>query len=151
MRPLEFASQAVTLSYYSITLSPFRVQNILTETGNSKRLVNMTDLVSWFSQEYCIALMVILEFTNCDPTSTFKGIWKIKPIKTIQANQIFSLCLCDLGRHQMGSCKLCTSWFWGLLKCAFEDCIINSKNNVDLIGKNPSWDGCLEKCWYGSD
>ena len=43
--------------------------------------------------------MVLFEFTNCDPTSrpTFKGILKIKPIKTMQTDQIFQSLLVRLG------------------------------------------------------
>jgi hypothetical protein len=59
---------------------------ILFDTGcdNNKRLINMTELVAKFIQEYCTALTALHVFTHCDSTSAFKGIGKVKPIKILQ-------------------------------------------------------------------
>ena len=41
--------------------------------------------------------MVPHAFAHCDSTNAFKGIWKIKPIKAMQANQILHPVLARVG------------------------------------------------------
>jgi hypothetical protein len=70
-----------------------------TGTGNNKRLINMTDLVADFTQEYCTALMALHAFTHCDSTSAFKGVGKVKPIKVLQKYPKFQRVLASLGKE----------------------------------------------------
>ena len=49
-----------------------------TGTGNNKRLINITELVADYTQEYCTALTAVHAFSHCDSTSAFKGVGKIK-------------------------------------------------------------------------
>ena len=55
-----------------------------TGTGNNKRLINITELVADYTQEYCTALTAVHAFSHCDSTSAFKGVGKIKPVKILQ-------------------------------------------------------------------
>ena len=68
-----------------------------TGTGNRKRLINMTELAKMYTQEYCTALMALHAFTGCDSTSAFKGVGKIKPIKTMQKMPKYQPLLAKLG------------------------------------------------------
>jgi hypothetical protein len=54
-----------------------------TGTGNKKRLIDITKLAQQYQQELYTALLGLQAFTRCD-TSAFKGIGKVKPIKTLQ-------------------------------------------------------------------
>ena len=70
-----------------------------TGTGNNKRLINMTELVADFTQEYCTALTALHAFTHSDSTSAFKGIGKVKPIKLLQKHPRFQNVLAKLGEE----------------------------------------------------
>ena len=45
-----------------------------TETGNKKRLIDITKLSQQYQQELCTALLSLHAFTCCDTTSACKGI-----------------------------------------------------------------------------
>jgi ornithine cyclodeaminase/alanine dehydrogenase-like protein (mu-crystallin family) len=49
-----------------------------TETGNKKRLIDITKLAQQYQQELCTALLGLHAFTRCDTTSAFKGIGAIQ-------------------------------------------------------------------------
>ena len=68
-----------------------------TGAGNKRRLIDMTELAHRYTQQHCTALMALHAFTGCDSTSAFKGIGKIKPIKTLQKMPKFELVLAQLG------------------------------------------------------
>ena len=70
-----------------------------TGTGNNKRLVNITELVAHYTQEYCTALTAVHAFSHCDTTSAFKGIGKIKPVKILQKHPRFQRVLAGLGEE----------------------------------------------------
>ena len=55
-----------------------------TGTGNRKRLLDVTELSQEFTLVYSAALLGLHAFTRCDTTSAFKGIGKVKPLKTLQ-------------------------------------------------------------------
>ena len=50
------------------------------ETGkkNKKRLINITELGTHYTSEYCKALLGLHAFTGCDSTSAFKGKGKVR-------------------------------------------------------------------------
>ena len=108
------------------------VMSIHFDTGNNTHL---TDLVSGFSQEFCTALMALRAFTYCDSTSAFKGIWKIKPIKTMQTNHILQPMLTRLGKR--GKLQVILAGFEAFKKCVLKNDIINSRKNVDLNSRSP--------------
>uniref|UniRef100_UPI00358E53D5 uncharacterized protein n=3 Tax=Myxine glutinosa TaxID=7769 RepID=UPI00358E53D5 len=54
-----------------------------TGTGNKKKLINISELAHNYSHEYCTALMALHAFCGCDTTSAFRGIGKVKPMKTL--------------------------------------------------------------------
>jgi hypothetical protein len=64
-----------------------------TGTGNKKRLIYITKL----AQELCTSLLGLHAFTRCDTTSAFKGIGKVKPIKTLQKSPQFQSTLAQIG------------------------------------------------------
>ena len=64
-----------------------------TGTGNKKRLI----LAQQYQQELCTALLGLHAFTRCDRTSAFKGIGKVKPIKTLQRSPQFQSSLAQIG------------------------------------------------------
>ena len=66
-------------------------------TGNNKRLINITELVADYTQEYCTALTAVHAFSHCDSTSAFKGVGKIKPVKLLQKLPRFQRVLARLG------------------------------------------------------
>ena len=68
-----------------------------TGAGNKRRLIDMTELAHRYTQQHCTALMALHAFTGCDSTSAFKGIGKIKPIKTLQKMPKFEPVLAQLG------------------------------------------------------
>ena len=70
-----------------------------TGTGNHKRLINITELVADYTQEYCTALTAVHVFSHCDSTSAFKGVGKIKPIKLLQKLPRFQRVLASLGEE----------------------------------------------------
>ena len=68
-----------------------------TGKGNSRRLLNMTNISKEFGQRKCSSLLGLHAFTGCDTTSAFKGIGKIKPVKILQKMPKFEICLGKLG------------------------------------------------------
>ena len=133
-----------------------------TGTGNNRRLINMTDLVADFTQEYCTALTALHAFTHCDSTSTFKGIVKVKPLKVLQKNPRFERVLARLreewtpaddvlagleaftcamyGRNRLTS----VNQFQYMLiseKCGWKDGKLNPKRNVDFCSLPPCQEG----------
>ena len=68
-----------------------------TGTGNKKRLIDITKLSQQYQQELCTALLSLHAFTRCDTTSAFKGIGKVKPIKTLQKSPQFQSALAQIG------------------------------------------------------
>ena len=57
-----------------------------TDTGNIRRLLDITKLAKEFTPVYCAGLLAMHAFTRCDTTSAFKGIGKVKPIQLGQIN-----------------------------------------------------------------
>ena len=68
-----------------------------TGSGNKRRLINITDIAKGLTQDYCTVLMTLHAYTGCDSTSAFKGIGKVKPIKTLQLMPKFTSVLARLG------------------------------------------------------
>ena len=68
-----------------------------TGTGSKKRLIDITKLAQQYQQELCTALLGLHAFTSCDTTSAFKGIGKVKPIKTLQNSPQFQSALAQNG------------------------------------------------------
>jgi hypothetical protein len=68
-----------------------------TGTGNKKRLIDITKLAQQYQQELCTARLGLHAFTRCDATSAFKGIGKVKPIKTLQMSPQFESALAQIG------------------------------------------------------
>ena len=52
-------------------------------TGNKQRLLDMSQLSQLYSQDLCTALLSLHAFTRCYSTSVFKGLGKVKPLKTL--------------------------------------------------------------------
>ena len=55
-----------------------------TGTGNKKRLINVTEMAKNMTELHIEALLSLHAFTGCDSTSCFKGVGKLKPMKTLQ-------------------------------------------------------------------
>ena len=70
-----------------------------TGTGNRKCLINLTVMAEDFTPEYSTALAAVHVFTECDTTSAFKGVGKVKPIKFLQKNLRFRAMLAQLGEN----------------------------------------------------
>ena len=68
-----------------------------TGRGDKKQLINITQLASQYTQEYCTALMCLHAYTRCDTTSRFKGVGRVKPIKILQRMPRFQSGLAQLG------------------------------------------------------
>jgi hypothetical protein len=68
-----------------------------TGTGNKKRLIDFTKLAQQYQQELCTALLGLYAFTRCDTMSAFKGIGKVKAIKTLQKSPQFQSALTQIG------------------------------------------------------
>ena len=84
------------LLHFALTL-PNVVILFDTGTGNKQRLINITELAEGYTQNHCTTLMCLHAYTRCDTTSAFKGIGKIKPLKTLQKTPKFAAVLCRLG------------------------------------------------------
>ena len=69
--------------------SKFQSLIILFDTGvgNKQRLINITELANTLTPEFSTSLMVLHAYTGCDSTSAFRGIGKVKPIKTLQKHR----------------------------------------------------------------
>jgi hypothetical protein len=70
-----------------------------TGTGNKKRLINVSELAQNYSEEYCTALMALHAFCGCDSTSAFRGIGKVKPMKTLLKMPQYVSVLAQLGER----------------------------------------------------
>ena len=69
------------------------------ETGkkNKKRLINITELGTHYTSEYCKALLGLHAFTGCDSTSAFKGKGKVRAIKYMLKDDIILKAAAKLG------------------------------------------------------
>jgi len=70
-----------------------------TGTGNKQRLINITELAEGYTQNHCTALMCLHAYTRCDTTSAFKGVGKVRPLKTLQKTPKFAAVLSRLGEE----------------------------------------------------
>ena len=70
-----------------------------TGVGNSKRLINISEIAEQFGKKRCTALMGLHVFTGCDTSSAFKGIGKVKPIKLLLKKSDFEECFETLGTN----------------------------------------------------
>lgn len=70
-----------------------------TGSGNHQRLIDVTQLAEHHGSETCEALIGCNAFSGCDSTSAFKGIGKIKPIKTMLRNRRYIQILAQLGKE----------------------------------------------------
>ena len=68
-----------------------------TGTGNSHRLLNITELENANTSTYSTSLLVIHAYSGCDTTSAFKELGKVKLIKVLQGNLKYSESLSTLG------------------------------------------------------
>ena len=129
-----------------------------TGTGNNKRLINITELVADYTQEYCTALTAVHAFCHCDSTSAFKGVGKIKPIKILQKLPRFQHVLASLGEEWtileevVAELEAFTCTIYGKSrshsidevhstlikeKCQMKDGIINVKKKIELCSLPP--------------
>ena len=60
-----------------------------TGSGNNRRLINILEISETITESQCNALMALHAFTNCDTTSSFKGIGKVKPIQLLLKEERF--------------------------------------------------------------
>ena len=74
-----------------------------TGTGNSRRLLNITDLSNKLSQDMCDALLGFYSFTGCDTTSCFAGKGKIRPFSLLAKHQDFVWAFSELGKQEVSS------------------------------------------------
>ena len=65
--------------------------------GNSRRLINVSELARSLGEQQSSALMVLHVLTGCDTTSAFKGKGKLTPIKVIQKSDEFQKSLVKVG------------------------------------------------------
>ena len=65
-------------------------------SGNSRRLLNVTQIARSLGEIKCTALMNLHCFTGCDTTSAFKGQGKVKAIKLLQKKPLFLECFSRL-------------------------------------------------------
>ena len=82
---LHFASQLDTTLFFD------------TGVGNSKRLLNITDIAKDLGEQKCTSLMTLHVFTGVDTPSAFNGIGKVKPIKLLLKENKFMLCFTSFG------------------------------------------------------
>ena len=104
---------------------------------NKKQLINITDLGGQYAQEYCTALMALHAYTCCDTTSAFKGVGKVKPIKTLQRMPRYQSDLAQLGKGWEVTDKLFTTLeeFTCLLYGSHKVLDIDSLREVQLMKK----------------
>ena len=71
------------------------------DTGkkNKKRLINISELGTHYSDEYCKALLGIHVFTGCDSTSAFKGKGKVRAIKWMLKDDLILKAAAALGNE----------------------------------------------------
>ena len=68
-----------------------------TGSGNVQRLINITEIAKTFTPKHCTALLTLHAYSGWDSTSAFKGIGKVKPIKTLQLMPNFIPVFSSLG------------------------------------------------------
>ena len=83
--------------YYSHQLKPLTVL-LDTESGDKRRLINMSDLAEDFGESYCEALLGFHVFTGEDTTSAFRGKGKINPLKKMLKKPRFQNTFQNLGK-----------------------------------------------------
>lgn len=67
---------------YAASLSDMQVL-FDTGSGNKQQLINVTTLSAELGQDMCTAQMSLHAFSGCDTTSAFRGVGKVKPMKTL--------------------------------------------------------------------
>ena len=129
-----------------------------TGTGNNKRLINITELVADYTQEYCTALTAVHAYSHCDSTSAFKGVGKIKHVKILQKLPRFQRVLGRLGdewtvsEEMVAELEAFTCTIYGKSrsqsidevrstlikeKCYMKDGTINVKKKIELCSFPP--------------
>ena len=68
-----------------------------TGTGNHKRLIDVGEIAQGYTPEHATALLAMHAFSGCDTTSAFKGLGKVKPLKTMSKLPKFVPILSKLG------------------------------------------------------
>lgn len=68
-----------------------------TGTGNKKRLIDVSEMSHSYSQQHLTALIALHAFSGCDTTSAFKGLGKVRPLKTLSRMPKFGETLARLG------------------------------------------------------
>ena len=69
------------LLHYAVPLGDLTIL-FDTGTGNKQRLIDVSKLAVSLGQDKCTALMSLHAFSGCDSTSAFRGIGKLKLVKT---------------------------------------------------------------------
>lgn len=69
----------------------------LTGSGNSRRIVNVSEIAKRYTPEECKAILGMHVFTGCDSISAFKGKGKVKPLELLLKNDEFVQCFAMLG------------------------------------------------------
>ena len=67
--------------------------------NNNQRLINITEFVADYNQEYCTELTAVHAFTHCDSNQGIKGVGRIKPVKGLQKLPRFQRVLARLGEE----------------------------------------------------
>ena len=98
--------------------------------GNKKRLINITELGSHYSENLCDALLGLHAFSGCDTVSAFKGKGKIKPMKLLLKSPSFCQVLAQLGEQWDVTDELIS----GMKKCV---CAVygGKKNKITKVGE----------------
>ena len=141
---------------------------VLFDTGHGykKRLINITELGSHYSENLCNALLGLHAFSGCDTVSAFKGKGKIKPMKLLLKSSSFCQVLAQLGEQWdvtdelISGMEKCVCAVYGgkknkvtkvdelrhfLIKSKCEESISGSTiKNIDLSTLPPS-KACLEQ------
>ena len=84
------------LLHYAASMEPITIL-FDTGTGNKKKLINITELAQGYTPEHCTALLALHAFSGCDCTSAFRGLGKVKPIKTLLKTPRYVRLLSKLG------------------------------------------------------
>ena len=86
----------VILMHYAATMTDVTIL-FDTGTGNKKRLIDVTEIARGYSTQHSTAIMALHVFSGCDSTSAFKGLGKVKPLKTLSRLPKFVPVLARLG------------------------------------------------------
>lgn len=84
------------LLHYALAMSDLNIM-FHTGTGNKKRLIDVSEMSRSYSQQHLTALMALHAFSGCDTTSAFKGLGKVRPLKTLSRMPKFGETLARLG------------------------------------------------------